>query len=351
MHVLYVCPMEYGANTTIDALSHSLDHTLTQAGIELHVVYADFRTDGWLSRTEEFIRAGLVAGIDGIVLYSIDPLEPAAAVAQARQRGVPVICLERPRFDVDASVVLPNFNHGLYMSEYLATLVPPGARVGVVSGPGTADDDELVQGIVHGLASLGLTLINDPDDQRYKNAEDVRSGGKDKTDNLLADFAKLDAIVPYNDETALGAIDSLREAGRLGEMKIVSRNGSPRVVQLVAEGVHHGTWDHDVLGVGRTMGELVVRLVAQREDLDGLCVASPVGRMITPARARAWTPWEARIPYHPLRGWPTNRLTSAKGRGSSWLPHLTESQTSGRSTRRKGADRQISTASDIVQTA
>jgi ABC-type sugar transport system substrate-binding protein len=311
MHVLYVCPMDYGANATIDALSHSLDHTLTQAGVELHVVYADFRLDGWLARTEAFIRAGLAAGIDGIVLYSIDPHEPAAAVAHSRRRGVPVICLERPRFDVDASVVLPNFNHGLYMSEYLATLVPPGGRVGVVSGPGTADDEELVLGIVHGLASHGLTRVNDPDDPRYKNAADVRSGGKDKTANLLADFAELDAIVPYNDETALGAIDALREAGRLGAVKIVSRNGSPRVVQLVAEGVHHGTWDHDVLGVGRTMGELVIRLVANREFLDGFCVASPVGRMITPARAQTWTPWQARIPYRPLRGWPSPQLAAS----------------------------------------
>jgi ABC-type sugar transport system substrate-binding protein len=314
VQALYVSPMNYGENVTVDALSHALDHTLGQARIELRVAYADFRADGWLRRTQDLIRAGVEAGVDAVLLYSIDPLEPEAAVTEARQRGVPVVCLERPRFDVDASVVLPNFNHGVYMSEYLATLVPPGAHVGIVSGPGTADDTELVLGIVHGLASSGLHRVNDPDDPRYQNALDVRSGGKDKTANLLSDFARLDAIVPYNDETALGAIDALREAGRLGSVKTVSRNGSPDAIRLVAEGVHHGTWDHDVLDLGRTLGELVIRLVRDKEDLDGLCVASAIGRMITPERARTWSPWQERTPWHPLRLWPE---PAAPGSGGS----------------------------------
>ncbi len=303
MQVLYVSPMEYGANSSVDAMSHSLDHTLEQAGIELRVGYADFRVKGWLHRTEEFMREGVAAGANAIVLYTIDPAQPAAAVAHAREHGVSVISLERPRFDVAASVVYPNFNHGVYMAEYLSHLLPPGARVGIVGGPGTADDDELVLGIVHGLAVFGLTRVNDPQDPRYKNVTDVRSGGKEKTACLLADFAKLDGLVPYNDETALGAIDALKDVGRLGEIKIVSRNGTPNVVQLVKDGVHHGTWDLDTFGIGRAVGELAIRLVVDKEDLDGLCIASPIGRMITPERVHSWVPWEQRIPYRPLRIW------------------------------------------------
>jgi ABC-type sugar transport system substrate-binding protein len=303
MRALYISPMVYGDNLTVDALSHALDRTLAAAGVELEVAYADFRDEDWLSRTEELVRAAVAARLDALILYSIDPLQPALAVAEARQHGVRVVCLERPRFNVDASVVLPNFNHGVYLAEYLSTLIPRQARVGVIGGPGTADDDELVVGILHGLASFGLTRINDPNDPRYRNTSDVRAGGRTKTSNLLADFAQLDAIIPYNDETALGAIEALREAGRLGEVKIVSRNGSPEVIKLVAEGVHHGTWDHDVLGVGQLIGELVARLVVHGEPLDGLCVASPIGHVITPQLARAWRPWKERIDWLPLRNW------------------------------------------------
>jgi ABC-type sugar transport system substrate-binding protein len=212
-----------------------------------------------------------------------------------------VVTLERPRFEVDASVVYPNFNHGVYMAEHLASLVRPGGRVAVVGGPDVVDDIELMMGLLHGIELSGLTRVNDPEDPRYKNTTDVASGGKEKTANLLADFDALDALIPFNDETMLGAVEALREAGRLGEVKMVSRNGTPAAVELVRAGVHHGTWDIDPPGIGQTAADLVARMIVDHEDLDGLCVASPIGRMITPERAAAWVPWPERIPYNPLR--------------------------------------------------
>ena len=300
MRVLYVSPMPYGANAAVDAICHGLESRLAERAIELRVAYADFAEQDWRAAAGQAVREGTDAGYDAIVIWVIDPDVPAAAVGYARGKDVPVVSMERPRFAVDASVVYPNFNHGVYMAEHLATLVPPGARVAVVGGPDVVDDIELMAGLLHGIEICGLTRVNDPEDPRYKNTTDVSSGGREKTANLLADFASLDALIPFNDETMLGAVEALREAGRLGEVKMVSRNGTPAAVELVRSGVHHGTWDIDPPGIGQTVAGLVIRLIAGHEDLDGLCVASPIGRMITADRAAAWVPWQERIPYHPL---------------------------------------------------
>jgi hypothetical protein len=190
-------------------------------------------------------------------------------------------------------------------------------------------------GLLHGLKICGLTTVNNPEDPRYKNTTDVASGGKEKTANLLADFRELDGLIPFNDETLLGAVEALREAGRLGEVAMVSRNGTPAAVELVRAGVHGGTWDIDPPGpppppppppptpppppphrprppphggtwdidppgIGQTVAGLITRIVVDHEDLDGLCVASPIGRMITPERAATWVPWQQRITYRPL---------------------------------------------------
>jgi ABC-type sugar transport system substrate-binding protein len=299
MRALYVSPMPYGANAAVDAICHGLESTLAAAGAELRVAYADFADPGWRELAGRAVRAGADAGYDAIVVWVIDPVVPADAVAYARAQGVRVVSFERPRYPVEASVVYPNFNQGVYMMEYLAGLLPPGGRVAVVGGPDVIDDIELLAGIRHGLNATGLVTVNDPEDPRYKNTTDVASGGQEMTANLLADFPSLDGLVPFNDETMLGAVQALRDAGRLGEVKMVSRNGTPSAVQLVRDGIHHGTWDIDPPGIGSAVADLVLRSAA--EDLDGLCVSSPVGRMITPARAAAWVPWPDRIEYHELK--------------------------------------------------
>jgi ABC-type sugar transport system substrate-binding protein len=309
--VLYISPLDYGSNASVDAMCHSLDTTLTQAGIELKVAYADFRTDGWVGRTEQLIDEAVADQISAILLYALDPDEPAGAVARARRHGVPVITFERPRFDVDASVVLPNFNHGLYIAEFLAGLVPSGGRVGVIGGPGTADDDELVLGIIRGLTLSGLELVNEPMDPRYRNLTDDRAGGRGRTRVLLGDFAALDGLIPYNDESALGALDALAETDRRGEIRTVSRNGTPSAVRLVKQGLHDGTWDLDTLEIGHAAAELVIKAVVGGEELGGRCIASPIGQMISAERAARWVPWEERVAFAPLRIWRPGSGSSA----------------------------------------
>ena len=211
MRALYVSPMLYGANAAVDAIGHGLQSRLASRDIELRVTYADFASENWQSAADEAVRAGADGGYDAIIIWVIDPAVPADAVGYARSRGIPVVSLERPRFSVDGSVVYPNFNHGVYMAQYLATLVGPGARVAVVGGPDVVDDVELMIGLLHGIEIAGLTRVNDPEDPRYKNTTDVASGGREKTANLLADFDELDALIPFNDETMLGAVEALRE--------------------------------------------------------------------------------------------------------------------------------------------
>lgn len=300
MRVLYVSPMSYGSNAGVDALAHGLESRLAENGIDMRVIYADFRDDKWPASTGSAILAGADAGVDAIVVWVVDANEPADAVKRARQQGIPVIALERPRYAVDASVVYPNFNHGVYMAEYLATLVPAGAPVAVVGGPDVVDDIELMLGLTHGLEIAGLQRVNDPEDPRYKNISDVAEGGREKTANILADFPDIEALIPYNDETMLGAVEALQEAGRIGQVTMVSRNGTPNAVELIRLGVHHGTWDLDIPGIGQAAGDLVVRCLVDGEELDGESFASPIGRMITPARAQSWVPWDQRIPYNPL---------------------------------------------------
>jgi ABC-type sugar transport system substrate-binding protein len=297
--VLYLNPMDYGTNPGVDAIAHGLHHRLAAAGIELRVVFNDFSRADVLERANATIDRATSLGFRAIVIYVLDPTEPADAVDRARNAGLHVFSFERPRFQVDGSLVYPNFNQGTYMAEHLADRLKPGAAVAVVGGPKIIDDDELVAGIVNGVDRSGLNRVNDPTEDRYRNQSDLRPGGREAALRILADFPHLDGMVPFNDETMLGTLDALSETGRM-TIKVVSRNGTPKAVQAVREGRSEGTWDINAPGIGAALGDMVVRHLESGEIDGGELALGPIGRMIDAAGAARWTPWSERIPFVPL---------------------------------------------------
>jgi ABC-type sugar transport system substrate-binding protein len=202
---------------------------------------------------------------------------------------------------VTACVAFPNFNQGVYMTEELAAAVAPGGKLVVIGGPPVIDEAEQLAGVLHALEHTDLQLENDPTADRYRNLTDARPRAGEIMVDVLADFPEIDALMPYNDETMLGALPILEQSGRAGDMKVVARNGTPDGVAAVREGRVHGTWDIDCPGIGALMGDLVVHRLVDGAELDGDVALSPVGRMVTAATLHRWEPWDQRVPPVPLK--------------------------------------------------
>jgi ABC-type sugar transport system substrate-binding protein len=299
LRALYVNPMEGEVNPAIDAIAYGLQHSLDQGGVDTRMLVADFRDPDCVAKTGDAIRAGVAAHVDAIAFYALDPAGPAEPVAEARAAGIPVFTFVRPFFPVNVAVLYPNFNHGVCMAEWLSDRMPRGGRVAVIGGPDTPDDAEEVAGLSYAFGRHGVTVVNDPTDRNWCNLTDVSSGGKEVTLRLLAEYPQLDGLVPYNDETMLGALEAFDEAGRPEGLRLISRNGSPEAVEEVRAGRLQGTWDLDASGIGTTLGDLVVRHLTV-EPLDGHLGISPLGRMIHAENLDTWRPWTDRISVRPF---------------------------------------------------
>lgn len=162
MRVLYVNPLSLDANPAIDAIAYGLQHVLHAAAIELRVLFADFTAPHYRRQYEAAIEDGIAAKVAAIAIYVIDPAAFGGPVAKARAAGIPVFTFVRPHYAVTASVVYPNFNHGVFMAEYLASLLPADSGVGVIGGPQSVDDAEEVAGLVFALKRSHCRLLNDP---------------------------------------------------------------------------------------------------------------------------------------------------------------------------------------------
>jgi ABC-type sugar transport system substrate-binding protein len=97
--------MDYGTNPGVDAIAHGLQHRLRTAGLELRVVFNNFAHTDWRDQAAKTIDAAIDAKFRAVIIYVLDPNEPAASVARARKAGLQVFSFERPRFAVDGSLV------------------------------------------------------------------------------------------------------------------------------------------------------------------------------------------------------------------------------------------------------
>src|SRR5262245_37343189 len=300
LRVLYVSPLAPHGNPAIDAIAYGLQHVLHAAEIQLCVLFADFTAPDYRRQYEDAIAAGIAARVDAVVIYVINPSAFRESVAKVRAAGIPVFSFVRPHYPVNASVIYPNFNQGVFMAEHLTSLLTAGSGVAVIGGPHSVDDAEEVAGLVFVVNQSHCQLLNDPTQSQYCNLSDIAAGAREPMSRLLAEFPRIHGLIPYNDETMHGALACLEEAGRAKEMKIVCRNGSPGAVEAVRQGKIVGTWDLDASGIGTTLGEGIVRQLTHREQYEEFLVMSPVGRMITLANLHTWRPWSERVQWIPL---------------------------------------------------
>lgn len=293
--VLYINPMPPGSNPAIDSIAGAMQFAFRRAALELAVVVDDVRAVSPAESLPNRIRAAVDARVDAIIFYVVDPQVGAAAVREARESGIAVFSIARPQYAVNASLSYPGFNQGVFMMDYLTSQLPPGSSVGIIGGPQALTDSEEVAGLIYSVGRSHCKLVNNPLLPEYANLTDNRAGARKPAQLLLERFPDIAGLAPYNDETMLGTVSYLKEIGRCGQIKMVSRNGTPEAVQAVRDGSTTATWDLDPPAVGRSVAELVVQHLQGTTSYDDYAAMSPAGRLITAANIDTWQPWEERL--------------------------------------------------------
>ena len=293
--------MPLASNPALDSIAHGMQSAFHAASMELRVVFDDARSISPRASLPEHLKAALGARIDAIIFYVVDTQAGWSEVEEARRAGIAVFSIARPAFPVNASLSYPGFNQGVFMMDYLTSLLAPASGVGIIGGPQALTDTEEVVGLTFAAQRSRCRLLNDPLLPEYSNLTDNIAGAQGPIERLLKNFPDLIGLAPYNDETMLGVIEYLDAIGRTGELRIVSRNGTPAAVRAVREGRTTGTWDLDPPGVGRRAAAMVIEHLQGSTLYEDYAAMSPAGRMITAANVDTWQPWQQRVQQTPLQ--------------------------------------------------
>jgi ribose transport system substrate-binding protein len=238
-------------------------------GMDLHVVAGEWDLARQTSQVENFVTQKMSA----IIVAPVDSRGIVSAIEEANHAGIPVFTVDIASAggDVTSHVASDNAQGGELVGEYLAKLLHGKGNVAILDQPTLASVIERVRGFREAVAKYpGIHIVAAPAVERG-----LRDVAKNKMDNLLQSHPELNAVFGSNDDCALGALASVRAAGR-SNVIIVGFDATPEARAAIAGG---GPLKADAIQYPGVIGRRVIETVNRTlhgEKVPPL-VAVPVG--------------------------------------------------------------------------
>jgi ribose transport system substrate-binding protein len=238
-------------------------------GMDLHVVAGEWDLARQTSQVENFITQKL----DAIIIAPVDTRGIVSAVEEANRAGIPVFTVDISSAGghVTSHIASDNAQGGRLVGEYLAKLLGGRGDIAILDQPTLASVIDRVRGFREAIAQYpDIHIVAAPAVERG-----LRDVAKNKTDNLLQSHPHLAAIFGSNDDCALGALASVRAAGK-ANIVIVGFDATPEARSAIADG---GALKADAIQHPETIGRRAIETVYRAlhgEPVPPL-VAVPVG--------------------------------------------------------------------------
>jgi ribose transport system substrate-binding protein len=218
--------------------------TIARRGVEkadgeLPDVEAEFRltSDGTAAEQQRIVDDLLTKGVDAIAISPVDPQNQTAMIdAAARKALVFTQDSDAPQTARTCYIGTDNLAAGRQAGQLIREAIPEGGDVMLFVGKLDARNaQERVQGIREALAGSNIRII----DVRTDDVDDVRAKAN-AADTLVRypDIKGLVGLWSYNGPAILNAV---REAGKVGRVRIVAFDEADETLAGVREGAIHAT--------------------------------------------------------------------------------------------------------------
>jgi ribose transport system substrate-binding protein len=168
-------------------------------------------------------------GVDAIIVFPLDPSAITPAVERAKAAGIKTIGINATLGNTEATDAAP-FDAAVNQGEQematgtaqfvVDTLGGTGNVLGIGLGIPVPTIEYQMQVMEQVTTDGGLTWLD-----RVDNPTDDAAGAQPVVEQALLRFSDIDAILAYNDPSALGAVAAVRAAGKEGEILITGANG------------------------------------------------------------------------------------------------------------------------------
>ncbi len=201
--------------------------------------------------------------VDVLVIVAIDSNELSDIVAEAKDKGIPVVAYDRliNNANVDLYISFDNTMVGKLMGEALVESELPNKKVLMLSGP---TEDSNVSMVEAGFKSVMES--NDIEIADCYHAAGWKAEESSKYINEhLNSLGDIDAIMCGNDNIATTIIRTLSEARLAGKIKIVGQDADLEACQRIVEGTQVMTVYKPVEKLARAAADFAIQLAKNKE--------------------------------------------------------------------------------------
>jgi ribose transport system substrate-binding protein len=209
-------------------LEDGLREAAGRRGLTLSVTSADFDLGRQSSQIEDFV----ARKVDAIVVCPVDSKGVGPAIDRANAAGIPVFTADiaAQSGQVVSHVASDNLAGGRLAGTFLATRLGGKGKLAIIDQPALTSVLDRVQGFREAVAAHpGLTIVADV------NGQGVRDKSLEAASDVLLAHPDLDGIFGINDDSALGALDAVRQARR-DKVVIVGYDATPPAADAIRQG-------------------------------------------------------------------------------------------------------------------
>ncbi len=214
--------------------------------VEITIVDANNDTAKQTGQVENF----LAQGMNAVVILPVDTAATGPMTKAVVKAGKPLVYVNRKPSNLPKGVVYCGSNSieaGIMNMEELGKAMGGKGNVAILMGELS---NEAAIGRTDGIKKVVKEKFPDIKVVREQSGNWKREQGKTIMENWLASGQEIDGVASNNDEMALGALQAIKAAGKLGKIPVGGTDGSHDALASMGKGELNNTVFQDPVGQG-----------------------------------------------------------------------------------------------------
>jgi ABC-type sugar transport system, periplasmic component len=214
----------------------------------------------------QIVEQAIIDGVDGVCIIPADSAAVVTAIRKCNEAGVPVLTpnTKANGGDVLTWIGADNVDVGYRLGKIMCESINGEGNVVLLEGtPGNSTAEERTEGYKLAIDEYpGVTLIDS------QPANFSREEGMMLMENFLQMYPDIDACGSGNKDMSMGALEAIKNAGRLDQIKVITFDTDADVVAGIQNGEVFATGDQDPFSQG------YLSVAAMVANLNGCAIPS-----------------------------------------------------------------------------